>query len=737
VKVLDFGLAKLTEKRKSDPEIAGGHHLSTETGMVMGTLNYMSPEQASGQEVDHRTDIFSLGVVFYEMATGTNPFKREHLAATLNAVLEEQPEPLSSSNPAVSFDLERIVARMLDKEKEFRYQTAADLRASLRRMQRGIDSGITASANKISPTQPTVAKNAVSRWWRRLAIALSMVSLLLLAAWFFFPRSNNTTSLPNWRNAEVTKITDQAGLEYFPSLSPDGKSLIYASDARGNFDIYLQRIGTNKTINLTKDSNHNDTEAMYSPDGTRIAFRSERNGGGIFVMKESGEAVRQLTNFGYNPAWSPDGKELVCGEDDIVFPGVRSKLPSRMWVVNVETGESRLISEGDAVIGSWSPNGKRIVYGATGLWTMRPDGSDAKPLFKDQRDSLYGKWSPDGKYLYYISSRNRVPYLWRVAIDEASADILGEPELIPTPASFIYHLTFSKDGKRLAFMQDSTQQNIYRFAFDPTTRRLSGPPESVVLSTAPSSSPAISPDGEVLIFEKKRKLFALKNNATVPEQLTEGTNSEITPRWSADGKHLAFQVNFRGHSQMFVMNADGSGRRQATQVPPPGAVYPIWSPDGTRLAYSIFSGKTCIIDLRQPYDQQTPEETPDFPNSRAYFIAWDWSPDGQYLVGNQGENGADANGLYIYSLATKTYEQIADVKFADLYSRPLWLNDSRQVLFSTREKILLVDIQTKKIQELYATGRTPIEVFSLTKDNRYIYASIVTPDSDIWMLSLE
>jgi serine/threonine protein kinase len=736
VKVLDFGLAKLIEKKK----ISGnGNHenLSTETGMVMGTLSYMSPEQASGQTVDHRTDIFSLGVVFYEMVSGKSPFKREHMAATLNAILKEEPESLVSSNPAVSFDLERIITRMLDKEKEFRYQTAADLRASLRRMQRGIDSGITASANKISTTQPATAKKHVNHWWRSAAIALAIISIFLLVTWLFFPRGEGKNNFPNWHDARVMKMTDQAGLEYFPSLSPDGKSIIYSSDMRGDFDIYLQRIGTKKTINLTEDSLSNDTEAVFSPDGTHIVFRSERNGGGIFLMNETGESVKQLTTFGYNPAWSPDGKEIVCGEDNVILPGVRAKIPSRMWIVNVATGESRVISEGDAVIPHWSPNGKRIVYGATGLWTMRPDGSDAKPLFKDHRDSLYGKWSPDGKYLYYINSRNGVPYLWRVAIDETSANILGEPELIPTPASFVYHLAFSKDGKRLAFIQNNTIKNIYRISFDPVRNRIVGQPEPITRSTEATSAPAISPNGELLVFEKRRKLLALKTNTTIPQQLTEGTSSEVMPRWSPDGKRLAFQANFRGHSQIHIMNADGSGRKEVTNAPPPGAVYPIWSPDGTHMAYSIFSGKTCIVDLSKPFDQQTPEETPFFPNSQAYFIAWDWSPDGKYLVGNQGENGADTKGIYIYSLETKTFEKISDIQYVDLTSRPLWLNDSRRLLFSTREKIFLADIQTKKNQEIYSTGRNLVEMYSLTKNNQYIYASVVNPESDIWMLSLE
>jgi serine/threonine protein kinase/Tol biopolymer transport system component len=738
VKVLDFGLAKLTEKHKSDPDLGTDpQFLSTETGLVMGTLSYMSPEQASAREVDQRTDIFSLGVVFYEMVTGKNPFKREHLAATLNAILDEQPEPLTSSRPSVAFDLERVVARMLDKEKEYRYQTAADLRASLKRMQRGIDSGITASASKLSTYQVSPVTKIINPWWRIAAIGFAIVALFSIAAWLFLPRTKGSMPATDWQSARITKVTDQAGYEYFPSLSPDGKSVIYASDVRGNFDIYLQRIGTKKTINLTEDSRDNDTEPTYSPDGTRIAFRSERDGGGIFVMSETGESVRQLTSFGYNPCWSPDGKEIACAEDDVILGNSRIKVPSRLWVISAATGATRLISEGDAVLPSWSPNGKRILYLGRSIGTMRPDGSDSKTI-RLSNFAYTGTWSRDGRYIYIITSRIGIPSLWRLAIDETSGETSGEPELIPTPFSYIYNLSFSQDGKRLVYAQDTSRQNIYRLAFDPTAGHITGQPQPVIQSTSSTYMPTISPNGELLAFVKRSKLLILKPNNPIPNQLVEGNSYDIYPRWSSDGKRLAFQSNLSGApDQIHIMNADGSGVQKVTNSSKAGAVYPIWSPDGTRLAYSIFSGKTYIMDLRKPFDQQTPEETPNFPNSEAYFIAWDWSPDGQYLVGNRGENGADSKGIYTYSLAAKTYEEISDMKYSDLISRPLWLKDSRHILFSTREKILLADAQTKKIQEIFSTGLTPIQVYSLTQDNRFIYASITTPESDIWMISLE
>jgi eukaryotic-like serine/threonine-protein kinase len=742
VKILDFGLAKLTEKKKSSGN-GNQEQLSTETGLVMGTLSYMSPEQACGQTVDHRTDIFSLGVVFYEMVSGKSPFKRDHMAATLNAILKEEPESLVSSNPAVSFDLERIITRMLDKEREFRYQTAADLRASLRRMQRSIDSDITASVNQISTTQPAAAKAQVTHWWRSATIALVIISLFLFAAWLFFPRGNEKKRSSDWQDAQVMSVTDMQGLEYFPSLSPDGKSIIYTGNFRGNYDIYLQRTGTKRNINLTEDSPEDDKEAVFSPDGTHIAFRSARNGGGIFLMKETGESVKQLTNFGYNPTWSPDGKEIACVEDDIVILAGRRKFPSHLWVITVATGETRRVSENDAIQPNWSPNGKRIAYTSgesdkRGLWTMRPDGSDAKPVHTNNSGDFGAVWSPDGKYLYFTSSRSGVPYLWRIAIDESSGEISGPAELIPTPGAYNYQISFSRDGKQLAFAQDHTNRNVYQLAFDPIANRIIGEPQPVTRNTGTLFSPTISPNGETLIFEKRWKMFILKMTGTIPYQLIDGGgNSEKRPRWSPDGNRIAFEASFTGMSQIYIMNADGSGRQQITNAPAPGVYIPIWSPDGKKLAYSIFFGKTCIMDLTKPYDQQTPEETPDFPNSQAYFTAWDWSPDGKYLVGTQGENGADNNGIYIYSLATKTYQEISDIKFQDIHSRPLWLSDSHRLLFNTKDKILILDIQTKKVEEVYSIGRTPINLYSLTRDNRFIYGVMAASESEIWMLSQE
>ncbi len=191
------------------------------------------------------------------------------------------------------------------------------------------------------------------------------------------------------------QLTTEVGWEFFPSLSPDGKLLVYAGRAAGNWDIYLLRVGGERAMNLTEDDSADDTQPAFSPDGERIAFRSDREGGGIFLMGATGESVRRLTDFGYNPAWSPNGREIVCATEGIEDDPYSRFTTSQLWVMNTVTGEKRsVVTEMDAVQPHWSPNGHRIAFwGADGqtkqrdIWTLPAGGGEAIPVTNDARSS--------------------------------------------------------------------------------------------------------------------------------------------------------------------------------------------------------------------------------------------------------------------------------------------------------------------------------------------------------------
>src|SRR5215472_9668888 len=451
VKILDFGLAKLTEPDSGDrsqtnlPTLTPG----TEPGVVLGTLGYMPPEQVRGRPADARSDIFAFGAILYEMLSGRRAFHGDTAADAISAILTKDPPDLSETNRRIPEGLERIVDHCLEKAPEARFQSARDIAFDLEALSQSPLS----SGSRVATPLP----------WR--AVAVRWLTWLALPAIFLaFWLGRRTTAVgphvSSIRPEEFRQLTFQPGQEDFPSLSPDGASFLYVSSAAGNPDIYLQRVGGQNPINLTKDSPVADTQPAFSPSGDLIAFRSEREGGGIFIMGATGENVRRLTDFGFNPAWSPDGKQLAINSEMVSHPFARVGY-SDLWVVDAVTGEKRRIVEGqtvaargggDASQASWSPHGDRIAYwglrGETGwrdIWTIPAGGGEPVDVTNDVATDWNPVWSPDGRYLYFGSDRGGTLNLWRVPIDEKTGKTLGPVEPALLPATYVGHFSFARD----------------------------------------------------------------------------------------------------------------------------------------------------------------------------------------------------------------------------------------------------------------------------------------------------
>ncbi len=327
-KLADFGLAKLVARPKTDDATETLTEGRTQPGVVVGTIAYMSPEQASGRPLDARSDVFSFGVVLYELLSGHRPFVGKTDLEVLQTIIHGAPAPLPEEIPLA---LRMAVEKALEKDPAERYQSMRDLVVDLKRLARHTEP---ASAATVLPEQAPVR----SRRWI-VPVGFAAIAVIgVLAYWQ--PWRNSRSALPQMT---FTQITDAPGQEMSPGLSPDGKSLVYAGQASGNWDIYFQRAEGKTAINLTKDSPADDTTPAFSPDGEQIAFRSERDGGGIFLMGATGESVKRLTDFGYNPAWSPDGKQIVCATASFTDPDNLNTRASQLFIVDVATGEKRVI----------------------------------------------------------------------------------------------------------------------------------------------------------------------------------------------------------------------------------------------------------------------------------------------------------------------------------------------------------------------------------------------------------
>src|SRR2546430_14283276 len=328
VKVLDFGLVKLTDKRATDSEAST--LVNTDAGVVMGTARYMSPEQARGKKVDARTDIWSLGVVTYEMVTGHAPFEGGTPSDVLSLILQREPAPLVSYSPEVPTELERIVRKALRKDKEERYQTIKDLLIDLRNLRKELElsaemersappasvratmsSGQSAVATARSTSSAEYLVGELKRRKRGVAIVLAalLIGVAGLVYYIFSIRQNLPVGQPHIQR-RLSRLTFDAGLQSDPTWSPDGRFIAYSSDRRGNFDIWVQPMGEGDPVQVTKSPAH-DWQPDLSPDGNRIVFPSESEVGGLFVVPALGGNERKVSSFGYRPRWSPDGSQIL------------------------------------------------------------------------------------------------------------------------------------------------------------------------------------------------------------------------------------------------------------------------------------------------------------------------------------------------------------------------------------------------------------------------------------------
>jgi len=506
-KVLDFGLATLQPSSRIAAHDTG-HNASRG---VMGTVAYMSPEQAAGREADHRTDIFSLGVVLFEMLCGKRPFSGASTLDTLQAILNAPVPSLARLNPVIPPEMDEILAKALARDPRERYCHAGDFELDLRRF---------AAANKARdlPSQRLAA--ARSRPSRFSSFSLPAVAALLALAagaalsWWLKPEAPP-------RGVVLTRLTADAGLTTDPTISQDGKLLAYASDrgGEGNLDIWVQQVAGGEPVRLTRDA-ADKSEPVFSPDGARIAFRSERDGGGIYVIPSLGGAARRIADGGRRPRWSPDGRHIAywTGRNmNYLF------FPAEIHVIESAGGEARAIQPGLAMARwpVWSPDGKSLLFlgtrDAKSEWDWYTIGVDGGPAIATGANALLKRsglaawpdsfftpsgWSGTGNSVLFAATLGDSTNVWQISVPPGGL-ATGTPRRVTFGAGIEANPSLT-DGGALAYSILTNNINVWAVPMDTLQGQTSGPLERLTQDSTIDYFPAVSSDGRTLTYISAR-----------------------------------------------------------------------------------------------------------------------------------------------------------------------------------------------------------------------------------------
>jgi eukaryotic-like serine/threonine-protein kinase len=730
LKVLDFGLARLGPAENADmaesPTVS-----ATEAGRVLGTAPYMSPEQVRGQALDQRTDIFSLGVILFEMATGRRPFQGEKAADLISSILKDTPASITQLNPGLPRELGRVIRRCLEKDPGRRYQSARDIRNELEDLKRELESG-----ELVATGQPLGRRT--SRGWLLPVIALGLVGGGAAAGILLWSGGAGRAKAGALQNVNFTQLTRTAAHERNPSLSPDGKTVAYSSDASGNFDIFVLRVGGQNPVDLTADFPEPDLNPAFSPDGESIAFVSRRDGGGIFVMGATGESVRKVADGGASPCWSPDGKQIAFSEEGVASPYFRSGSRAALLVLALATGKTRRLFEGDAVQPAWSPHGDRIAFwglregGQRDLWTIPAEGGEPRSVTHDTSAEWNPVWAPDGGHLYFSSDRGGSLNLWRVSIDEGTGEITGDPEPLTAPSEDAGDFSISGDGHRLAYVSTVSRANLEALPFDPNHAAVTGPPVPITTGTLHVVGAKPSPDGRWIAFQSQtgmeEDLYVMRSDGTGLRRLTNDTYRDRGPEWAPDGQRLAFYSDRSGRYQIWTIRPDGSELTQVSSEADKGLWIGGWSPDGRRIAY-VTPQDTRLVDAGLGAADQHPEILPPVPGEKEEYGFHSWSPDGRSMAGTV----SSSPGVVLYWVEEKRYQRVSDAGSPPM----MWLSDGRRLLLHWDGKPCLLDTRTGERRPIAGlSDPLPARITAISKDNHTLYFTRNTQESDIWLASL-
>jgi eukaryotic-like serine/threonine-protein kinase len=765
-KILDFGLAKLVTDRvpgevphepdhgiddahRTPPEAGasyGSKLLLSRTGVAMGTAGYMSPEQVRGEKLDARSDLFSFGLVLYQMATGQQPFTGDTAPALHEAILKHSPVPARQLNPALPPKLEAVINRALEKKREARYQTASELRADLTSLQLDL------------------APRHRSHWWA-IASAIGATLLIASAAFWFLRQPQSSDVLPAIKFRQLTTNSSENAVTN-GSISPDGRYLAY-NDQVG-MHLKLIETGETRTIPQPDELKNKSVDweigALWFPDSTRFLVDSggdpntwSSQDTSIWIVSVLGGPPQKLRDGAYPYAISPDGSLIAFGANNAGF-GDRE-----IWVMRPDGGQARKVFDNkeNLAIGGlqWSPDGQRVIYARNlkdGNQTFM--GGDLKggsatairsPF--DLKTAAEFLWLSDGRMIYrtwdppqgFNSSTCNV---WQIRVDPRTSEFIGKPQRITNLAAVCgSYLSATSDGKRLAFLEQKQHSSVYVADLQAGGTRITTPIR-LTLDEGWNNPAAWTEDGITVFFHSNRNgasaLFKQRLGqdtaepfVTVKEDealgdvcLSPDGSSIFYPVKPKDGGPVApwklMRVPTGGGAPQLILTANFDRGPICARSPATLCAIAERSADLKQLVFTAFDPEKGRGHKLAEYTTEPTVHTADY--------EWHLSPDGTRIAIPKDREGR----IDILWLNGRAPQQIK-VKGWNTLTGADWAADGKSLFaYTTRDRgavILSVDLQgNARVLWENKSGGENTSVPS--PDGRHLAIQVRTQDANLWMM---